>query len=256
MKQSFIILIFLFVASFVHAQYQVYVLPNNVKVQLRNLFPKPTEGKVVGFDNGNWGPIDLSVLSDQDSLVSFTLENDSLKITLLDGTVHSVMLPSQQAYAADTTHWVGGASPAGTVTFDTKTTFDTLVFPASFSPSFESGITYYDTLSQIGSSYSGWIVDQAGVYEVSWQGNYVPDAANTNYRYDFNWTVDGDIADPLNNHIRTWYAEVLTRQGGHSTTTFYADAGSYIQLTIKASSVSLTEISLRGFHIAFHRISN
>jgi hypothetical protein len=150
--------------------------------------------------------------------------------------------------------WDGGKVYSSTVTISgLSTSLDTIDFPGDVH--IESGIEYFSVLSQFGSSFPGFVFDQDGTYEMTWGAPYVTNAPSNARAIEWNWHINQVPIDDFNlRHVRRWPAEVSTRSMGTSTIQFVAAGGQYLQLCMASNNASLTEISLRGFHLQIKKI--
>jgi hypothetical protein len=202
-----------------------------------------------------------------------TAEVDTAQIDKLwggndEGDMNRVVIGSGLSISNDTltasvtndpARWDGGPGYAATVRIALTTTLDTV----NFNNSAGIALTFYPHLSNLiefdtvpGSNFRGWMFDEAGVYEFTYNFHGKGTNNTTNKRTEFHWYKNGEPIDPTDNMaVRLHYIETTTYLGESASYHVEIADGDYIQLLAKNNS-STSDYDMRGFSVQIKKIAD
>jgi hypothetical protein len=153
-------------------------------------------------------------------------------------------------------HWDGGITWASSIQQDLTTTIDTCqwrnpVGTMSMDVHISNGISF-DSLAW--SDFPGWIFDENGTYEVTYQ--FIEDGSNhaANRRSLMEWYINGEGFDPFgNNYIRIYYNETADRSNVSHSFQLTVASGQFLQMGQKLNT-GTSDMEMESFKLQIKKI--
>ena len=154
-------------------------------------------------------------------------------------------------------HWDGGVTWAGSGLQQNLTTaIDTCQWRNSVGTmSMEVHISELISFDSLGwSSFPGWIFDESGTYQVSYQFIENGDNSASSRRINMEWYINGEGFDPFGNgYIRIYYNETADRSPVSHSFQIDVGAGQMLQMGAKLNT-GTSDMRLENFRLQIQKI--